>query len=158
MGEEEIIISVPTPKPFVQAACFCEKLLRESDNVASIIRVVDTYNIERPQLQLPAGLKMTLPLTIFVALKSGDVVGEHVISVRLSKPDGTYGPSREWPLMFGGGEKGVNLQIAFDLETPETGLYWFDVLWADEVLTRIPLRVNVKTADALGEATEREQT
>lgn len=33
---------MPSPKPFVQVACVCEKVLRESDSVPSLIRILDT--------------------------------------------------------------------------------------------------------------------
>jgi hypothetical protein len=60
------------PKPFVQAACICEKVLVEPDKVASLIRVVDTYFLE---LANPPNVEARLDLTIFVSLKSGDVTG-----------------------------------------------------------------------------------
>ena len=63
------------PKPFVQAACICEKVLVEPDKVASLIRVVDTYFLERPKEPLPPNVEARLDLTIFVSLKSGDVTG-----------------------------------------------------------------------------------
>ena len=156
MGEEGIIGAVPTSKPFVQVACVCEKVLREHDSVPSLIRVVDTYNVEPLHAELPLGLKAALPLTIFVGLKSGDVVGEHAVGIRLVKPDGTLGPLREWPMMFNGGEHGANLQVGFALEAQEFGLFWFDVLWAGEVLTRIPLRVQLKASAASDKPNESE--
>src|SRR5258708_6475787 len=112
------------PKPFVQAACICEKVLVEPDNVASLIRVVDTYFIEMP----PANIKAALDLTLFVSLKSGDVVGEYEIGLRLISPDKKDQPVRRWPVEFLGGEAGVNVKVAFIMPTPEFGLYWFDVL------------------------------
>lgn len=136
----EIMRGVPKPKPLVQVACVCERVLREHDGVASLIRIVDTYTVE-PSL---AG-NPVLPLTIFLSFKSGDVVGEHTISMRIIKPDGAIGPSRQWPLLFNGGEHGSSLQLGFVLVPQEIGLYWFDVLWTDdEVLARIPLRVQFK--------------
>ena len=149
---------MPSPKPFVQTACFCEKVLREHDNVPSLIRIVDTYHIDPPPTPLPAGVALTLDMTVFVSLKSGDVVGEHAVGLRLTKPDGTSGPLREWRTMFGGNENGVNIQISFVLQMPEIGLYWFDVLWAEEVLTRIPLRVKLKTTAAPDESSAPEPT
>ena len=136
----EIMSGVQKPKPLVQVACVCERVLREHDGVASLIRIVDTYTVEPP----PAG-NPVLPLTIFLSFKSGEVAGEHTISIRIIKPDGAVGPSRQWPLLFNGGEQGSSLQLGFVLEPPEIGLYWFDVLWTDdEVLARIPLRVQFK--------------
>jgi hypothetical protein len=150
---------VATAKPLVQVACVCEKVLREHDGVPSLIRIIDTYFIEPLPDGLPEGFKGTLPLTIFVALKSGEVTGEHTLAIRARKPDGTVGASREWPARFGGGESGVFLEIAFHLQEPEHGLHWFEVLWPDpdEVLARFPLRVQFRTTAASGESSETKQ-
>ena len=142
---------MPTPKPFVQVACICEKVLREQDDVASVVRIVDRYTFDLPS-DLPTTIS-ALPLTIFLLLKSGDVVGEHTVGLRLQKPDGTSGKPQQWPLMFKGGSHGTSVQIAFALQKPEYGQYWFDVMWADEVLTRIPLELRPKTATAAAEPT-----
>jgi hypothetical protein len=142
----------------VQVACICEKVLREHDNVPTLIRIVDIFNVETPIDPLPEGVHLGTPLTIFVALKSGDVAGEHEIGLRLTRPDGTTGPVRKWPVTFGGAERGVNLQLGFALDSPQLGLYWFDVLWSDEVLTRVPLRLKLRTAVDAVEPTEHVQT
>ena len=156
MGQEVIVgIQMPMPKPFVQVACACEKVLREHDNVPSLIRVIDTYTLDQPKVP-PPGFKPTLALVLFVALKSGDVVGEYEIGLRLTKPDGAMNPVGKRSARFGGGESGVNIQVGFELESPTSGLYWFDVLWGDEVLTRIPLRLKLRTpADSSPESIER---
>ncbi|MEO7270387.1 MAG: hypothetical protein ABIX28_05585 [Vicinamibacterales bacterium] len=149
-------MSTPPPKPFVQTACVCEKVLVESDGVPSLIRIVDTYTVELP-MELPPGYKTATDLTVFVSLKSGDVVGEHEIGLRLNGPDGKARPVRRWPVRLNGQEHGANVRIAFTLTSPEYGLYWFDVLWGDEVLTRVPFRLKAKTPAApSGEPTEME--
>jgi hypothetical protein len=65
-----------TDGPFVQMACFCEKVLNEQDGVLSIIRVIDrlivsTSGLGAPE-QMPAG-QMNFPLVVI--LKSGFVKG-----------------------------------------------------------------------------------
>jgi hypothetical protein len=131
------------PRPFVQLACVCEKVLIEPDSVPSLIRVVDTYTIDDPA-GLPGGLKAAMPLTIFVSLKSGDVVGEFDVGLRFVQPNGKAHPVRTWPMEFKGNEGGVNLKVDFSLGEPAEGLCWFDVLWGDDVLTRIPLRMKFR--------------
>jgi hypothetical protein len=116
-------------------------VLVEPDNVATLVRVVDTYTL--PDV-LPPGIQF--PLTIFVSLKSGEVVGDFEVGLRLNSPEGKDQPVGRWPVEFRGGEHGANLRIDFGLANPQSGLYWFDVLWGDEILTRIPLRVRTVTA------------
>lgn len=156
MGQAAIINPVPNPKPFVQVACICEKVLREQDNVPSIIRIVEVFTFDAPP-KLPPGISaaVALPLTIFVALVAGDVVGEHTLSINLTRPNGTSTRVSDLPVVFVGGG-GVNLQIGFNLQSPEEGQYWFDVLWVDEVLTRIPVRFRIKSATQAVAATESE--
>ncbi len=137
---------MPTPKPFVQIACVCEKVLIEPDNVPSLIRVVDTYTLNTPT-EPPPGFKTGAKLTAYVSLKSGDVIGNFEVGLRLIPPDGKGHPVKKWPTEFRGNEHGVNMKIEFTLEDPQFGLYWFDVLWGDDVLTRIPFRLRTKPAE-----------
>jgi hypothetical protein len=132
---------MPTPRPFVQAACVCEKVLIEPDNVASLIRIVDTYTLRLPDETPVLPGVLGLDLSAFVSLKSGDVVGQFEIGLQLTDPEGSKQPIRKWPVILNGGEHGANLRLNFVLANPKHGLYWFDVLWNDEALTRIPFRI-----------------
>jgi hypothetical protein len=149
-------MAMPTAKPYVQVACVCEKVLIEPDNVASLIRIVDTFFLNLPAPQ--ADFKAAVELTAFIALKSGDVVGEFEVGLRLTNPDGVYLPTRRWQTEFRGGEAGVNLKIAFSLPEYKLGLYWFDVLWGDEILTRIPFRLRVNPSQSTDDAVESTET
>ena len=50
-------------------------------------------------------------------------------------------PQLSTPVLFEGDERGVNLFVNLNLQVKEEGLYWFDVLVEDAVMTRIQLRV-----------------
>ena len=120
-------------------------MLVEPDKVASVIRIVDTYFLEIPPDPLPPGLTPMINLTAFIALKSGDVVGNFDVGVRLRRPEETKeGEIRKWHVEFRGEESGVHLRIEFVVKEPKLGLYWWDVLWGDDVLTRIPFRLKAK--------------
>lgn len=138
---------MPSPKPHVQIACVCEKVLLETDAVPSLVRVVDTYTVDLPG-QVPAGFKFATQLTAFVALKSGEVVGRFDVGLRLTQPDGKMHLANKWTAEFKGQEMGVNIRLEFSIQDPKEGLYWFDVLWGEdsEVLTRIPFRLRVRQA------------
>jgi hypothetical protein len=146
-----------TKKPYVAAACVCEKIVTEPDGVNSIIRIVDTYTIpECPGL--PPDVRPTLNLLVYVSLKSGAVTGSHDIGIVLRRPDGTKEGPQRYPVVFPDmPEGGVNLQLNIALarpgEVPAPGLYWCGVLWDwddeltgivwdwDDELTSIPFRV-----------------
>jgi hypothetical protein len=133
---------MPNAKPFVQAACICERILSEENNVHSLIRIGDTFNVEIPEGQVP-GTKIGLPLMVFVSVKSGDVEGDSKMALQLISPDGKAQHKHEWPIALQGGENGASLKVSVMLGDPQEGLYWFDVLWNDEILTRIPARIRL---------------
>ena len=134
-----------TPRPLVQVACVCEKVLIEPDNVPTLVRVVDTLMLQPAP---PSAVPTNLQLTLFVSLKSGETVGDFEVGFRLNPPEGKDSQIRKWPVEFKGGEHGAHLKIDFVLANPSLGLYWFDVLWGDEILTRIPFRLKTTTTSA----------
>ena len=146
-------------KPLVQVACVCEKVIIEADKVATLIRIVDTYFLEIPSEPLPQGIKPVIQLTAFIALKSGDVVGNFEVGIRLRRPEETKdGEIRKWPVEFRGEESGVHLKIDFVVQEPKLGLYWWDVLWEDELLTRIPFRLKLKEPAPMGDGVAPSET
>ena len=126
-------------KPFVAAACVCEKVLQEKDDVASLMRIVDTFTLQA--VNLPPGFEPMVSLTVFVSVKSGDVTGQHEIGLVLRSPDGKRHDVRKWPVVLNGGEHGAHLVLNFNLTKPKMGLYWFDVVWGEDNLTSIPFRL-----------------
>jgi len=142
-----VVVSVrmANTKPYVAVACVCEKAIIEPDNVVSLIRIVDTVHVQVPAYPLPPGVGGVVGLTVFVSIRSGDVTGQHEVALVLRKPTGMSEPTQKWPVVLTGGEQGANLKIDFNLvlkgEASDFGLYWFDVLWGEEVLTSIPLKL-----------------
>jgi hypothetical protein len=135
-------------KPFVAVACVCEKVLVEADNVVSLVRIVDTFALQIPDEHHEAspGPPAVFAFTAFASLKSGDVTGKHEVSLVLRRPGGAQEEPISWPVVLTGGEQGVNLTVSFGIAgkagaPPELGLYWIDLLWRNEVLTSIPLRL-----------------
>lgn len=130
------------PGPHVQVATFCEKVLQEQDGVLSIIRAVDRIILSAPAAGAPAELPEggVVPATLVVCLKADDAHGRHPITVRGQQPSGVYLPDQTFDATFERDERGVNLVLNMGLPAME-GLYWFDVLVNDALLTRVPLRV-----------------
>lgn len=129
------------PGPYVQLAAFCEKVLMEQDGVPSLIRVVDRITVV---LQGGAPAEMPegglLNTTLVVALKADDARGRFPVTVRPQEPSGVYLPGQTMDVTFEGDERGVNLFLTMGIAAIE-GLYWFEVLVNDIVLTRVPLRI-----------------
>ena len=77
-----------------------------------------------------------------LVLRSGPVTGEHLIKIVGEKPDGTRKDLYTTPVNFLGKDKGQNIILNMGVGIDQNGLYWFDVFFDEELLTRIPLIVN----------------
>lgn len=128
--------------PYLAAAFLCEKILQEKDEIVSIIRIVDRVTVTVPDAPFPETLPpVPLNLSAFISLKSGNARGRHTIKWRTETPAGIKLPEQLLSALFEGEDKGVNLILALNMIVDQEGVYWFDVLLEDQLLTRIPLRV-----------------
>jgi hypothetical protein len=129
--------------PYLTAALICEKILREKDEVISIIRVIDRITITIGRTLLPQTLPM--PITVncnaFIALKSGSATGNRTLKWMLETPSGTKTPEQLIPILLEGEDRGVNLVLNLNIQVEQEGLHWFTLLLEDQFLTRIPLRI-----------------
>ena len=126
-------------RPFVQVACICQAPLQETNGLFSIIRIIDRLPLQGPTDEMqPQLLNM---LSIVVILKSGEMSGKYTLRVIPQTPSGQRLPPMQMPALFERDERGVILCVPLGLVATEEGLYWFDVMIEQEVLTRIPLRV-----------------
>ena len=128
--------------PYLAAALLCEKVLQEKDEVVSIVRIVDRVTLIAPASTSPETLPpISLNLSAFISLKSGSVRGRYTIKWRTETPSGIRLPDQLLPALFDGEDRGVNLILTLNIVIDQEGVYWFDVLLEDQLLTRIPLRV-----------------
>jgi hypothetical protein len=139
---ERAILVSETEGPFLSAAVFCEKVLQEKDGVASLIRVVDRLITQAtgadPPERMPA---LQANLTLFISLKAGFAQGSYSVHIRCTNPLGRTTDLATLPVLLEGQDRGANLVGVMQLRLEEPGLYWFDVLFEQRLLTRIPLRV-----------------
>jgi len=85
--------------------------------------------------------KAATNVTILISLKSGKARGRNTIRLRPEAPSGLKFPDQLLPVLFEGEDRGVNLILNLNLVVEQEGVYWFDVLLEEQLLTRIPLRV-----------------
>jgi hypothetical protein len=135
--------------PYLQAAFFCERLLQEVDGVLSAIRMVDhvTAQVAEPE---SSDRVATVPvrLTLLVSFKTGRTRGTRDLTVVLVPPDG---PSPAWPsqdytqtiLFEGPDDRGDTIIMPIAMSADRAGIYWFDVYLDNQLLTRVPLRVEI---------------
>jgi hypothetical protein len=130
--------------PWVYAAFFAEKVLRETDGVTSYIRVIDRITTtiigqNAPAIMPPAMLNLNL----VIGLRSDSARGSYEITIRPEPPSGLKAsqPSINYPVLFEGEERGAQMVIELNYQAEEQGLHWFDILLEDHVMTRVPLRI-----------------
>lgn len=131
--------------PYLQAAAFCERVLQEQDGVLSLIRVVDRITHSPQGPDVPRDMPpVPINLWIAVTLKSGAARGRHTLRIVAEAPSGQQLPQvLEFPVLFEGEDRGINVLVQYGFQAEMEGLYWFDVRLDDnpEPLTRMPLRV-----------------
>lgn len=128
--------------PYLQAACFCDRVIEDKEGVLSAIRIVDRI-IHRAHGQgMPAEMpKVQVAVTILIMMKSGAARGSNAIRIRAEAPSGMRLPELSLPVLFEGEDRGVSITLPMQMDVDQEGVYWFDVSLNDVLMTRMPLRV-----------------
>jgi len=129
--------------PYLSAALFCEKVLVETNGVKSAIRIVDrvtrTVSAANPPEAMAA---FDYEVILLIRLKSGRVRGTHTVRIHPFKPSGEAMPPFDHSIYLEGEEdRGVDILVTMQLPLDQAGIYWFRMLFDNEPLTRVPLRV-----------------
>jgi hypothetical protein len=131
--------------PYLAAACLCERVLEEKDGVLSAIRMVDRIMVQGvvpPGVEAPPMPAIPIQLTALISFKNGAARGSARLTLQPRSPSDFKLPGPSFPILFEGDEdRGVNIRFLVQFQAQEEGLYWFDVLLDEELLTRMPLRV-----------------
>lgn len=147
MSEQDT--TTPPTGPFVAAALICERVLQEKDNVLSLIRVIDqlTHTIVGPSMpdELP---KVSYNLTFFLAFKSGRARGRQDVSLIMEDPSGIRNRVMSQSIQLEGENRGANLVIQSNITFNAEGIYWFDVLLEEQLVTRMPFKVMYQLVSA----------
>lgn len=129
--------------PYLNCAVICEKVLQEQNGTISLIRIIDRMTVTVSTLGTPANM-FPVPinnLNVFISLRSGEAKGRNTVKLRIETPSGVRLPEQLLPVLFEGEDRGVNLILNLNIVADQEGLYWFDILLEDQLLTRIPLRI-----------------
>ncbi len=127
--------------PYLIAAVICEKVLQEKDETLSIIRMIDRFIVTVSAHGSPESLPpIPFNFAVLISLKSGKARGRNTVKLRIESPSGLKLPDQLLPVLFEGEDRGVNLILNLNLVIDQEGVYWFDVLLEEQLLTRMPLR------------------
>ena len=126
-------------RPFVQVAAICQAPIQETNGLFSVFRIMDRLPVQgfSDEMQ-PQPLHM---LSLVIILKSGEMSGKFTLKIVPETPSGKRLAPVNITALFERDERGVIFQGPLGLVVTEEGLYWFDVMLEQDVLTRIPLRV-----------------
>lgn len=135
-----MIPNVPiTGGPYLSAALFCEKILRESDGVMSFIRVVDRWTVSGPSETMP---NTTIQTNLIITMKSGMYRGPSQIIVTPSTPSGSDMAALRASVNFeGDDDRGVAIHLPLVFPVQEPGIYWFEVSVNGQTQAQVPMRV-----------------
>ena len=128
--------------PYLKIACLCERALQEKDGILSLIRIIDRVTHTRAGPDAPAEMpSFPYGMTAVIMLVSGQARGRHELKIEPEEPSGLKKPPLTATVQLEGDDKGqnivMNMRMAFDQE----GLWWFNVFFDDQLLTRMPFRV-----------------
>jgi hypothetical protein len=137
---------VPRAQPYLAAALFCERVLEETDQVPTLVRLMDTIIVPKPPEPPPPSegqeqQKFGIPILAFVAFKSGDAKGEYKFQIDMILPSGEREAMAKTTMSFLGDENGVNVKATVVAPIGQEGLVWYEVLVDGVSITRMPLRI-----------------
>ncbi len=128
--------------PYLKSAVFCEKILKEADNVMSLIRVVDRVTITATGPSAPDTMPKTpYNITAVIALTSGQSRGRHEIKIETEEPSGLKKPPFLVTVQMEGEDRSANVVVNMHFTFETEGLYWFHVYFDNTLLTKMPFRI-----------------
>ncbi len=132
----------PPGGPYIQLAAFCDLVIEGKDGTLSLIRVTDRLMHQAVGTGAPEQMpQVPYIMTAVIALKSGQARGGHAVKIVIEKPSGLRQDGPTVTAMLEGEDRGQNLILKFQMVFEEQGMYWFDVLVNNRLVTRMPWRV-----------------
>lgn len=134
--------------PWVQSALICEQIIVPPDGVPTIVRVLDRLSVtlqplpsSSPPAVPPDRMPpVEFPLTLTLILRSTrSLQGE--LSIDVTTPDGGRYLMMARTAVFSGTPPAFRGNIQANIIFGLSGLYWFDVTFGGQLLTRVPLEV-----------------
>jgi hypothetical protein len=128
--------------PYLKMACFCERLLREADGVATVVRVIDRLIHTEAKPDASAEMPpVTYEMKLVLMLIPGSAVGRHELKIEREPPSGIREKPIALTVQLEGGNRGANVVMDTKMTFPLEGLYWFNVYFDDVLLTKMPFQV-----------------
>jgi hypothetical protein len=149
-------------KPSVLLAAIFERAIRDSDNMLTMVRMIDVVNVASnapADVMSKAIAEQGAPVQgqMVLVFKGGELDATHEVAVAAHSPNGEV---REFPpisSVFGstvpGGVPGSNVIVNIQMSVKSEGIYWFEVKLDGETVTSVPLQIAFQTLSS-GESQE----
>lgn len=128
--------------PWIATAVFCEDVIEDKQGVLTVIRIIDrlTFGAQGPQVpnEMPP---IEFPIKLLVGLKAGSARGRGILRVEVESPDGLVHTGPSMGITFISPGTGVNRIFQIQMQIVLEGLYWFNIYFDHQLLTRAPLHV-----------------
>jgi len=128
--------------PYVQVAALCETVIESKDGVLSLIRVIDRYIHTVAGPAPPERLEaFSVSPVLVIMLKAGFMRGSYQVRIRAKTPSQQSLPDVSVPMLFEADHRGANVVLRMQLQIDEEGIYWFEILGGETLLTKVPLQI-----------------
>jgi hypothetical protein len=133
-------------RPFLSAAFLCEKVLRETDEVLSVVRIVDTFWLAAVPKGIPQDVKPAIQAAMLLSFTRASASGAetHRGQVIAYKPSGTTAKTEplDFEILFKDEDIAkCNLIVSLAIGIEEFGLHRIDVFLDGEFMTKIPFKL-----------------
>jgi uncharacterized protein DUF6941 len=139
--------------PYLAAAVFCDSVLKGDDGVMSAVRIVDRVTVTIPAdspPDVPSDEKMLLcNIQGLVSFKKGYAGIKHDLKLVMNSPSGKTDIMQHRIEFIDVAHGGHNLRVNLQMAVSEGGLFWMDVYLDGKLMTRMPLLIAVKRAEAV---------
>jgi hypothetical protein len=143
---------MPLEPPYVSAALFCDKVVEGKDNTLTVVRIIDKVEMQvvaddktlEALAKVADGIvpKPALSVTGVFGIKSGNLEGKFTVHVEVENPVGKRSRIQSFPVELRGGDSGANFVVNMVLSPEFDGTHWFELIFEERVLSRIPLTIS----------------
>ena len=131
-----------TGGPWLALAVLCEKAIEDKEGRLHLIGILDRLIFTASGDNAPEAMPATVvQVTAVISFKSGFAKGRYTVGLRPVDPSGLQAQTLTVPILLEGDDRGANVILGVNAQVAEEGLYWFDVLLEQRIVSRIPLRV-----------------
>jgi hypothetical protein len=128
--------------PYIRIATLCEALIEERDGLWTVVRMLDRMTRHAVGPQAPGEMEpFTVSTHLALHIDTGEARGNHEIAIRLEAPSGLSEQLLATTVTLESADRGVRFHFPGQIAVTSAGLYWFIILFDNQVLTRVPLRI-----------------